>query len=74
MEKSRAIPQKCVATLDKHVGPVYSVKYNADGNYCMSAGEDRTIKLWNPTKQKLIHSFSGGHNREVFDIAMYVDV
>jgi len=37
-----------------------------DGNYCMTCGADKTIKLWNPHKGTLIKSYSG-HGYEVLD-------
>ena len=33
-----------------HKGPVYAARFSSDGNYCMSCGRDRTIRLWNPHK------------------------
>mmetsp|Transcript_13984 Transcript_13984/g.18309 ORF Transcript_13984/g.18309 Transcript_13984/m.18309 type:complete len:269 (+) Transcript_13984:263-1069(+) len=36
--------------LKGHNGPVYRCILTADGGYALSAGHDRTIKLWNPNK------------------------
>jgi mitogen-activated protein kinase organizer 1 len=33
-----------------HTGPVNAVRWTKDGNYCLSASDDRTVKLWNPHK------------------------
>lgn len=45
-----------------------------DGNYCMSGGQDQTIKLWNPSKGSLIKTFAGAHGYEVLDIAMHASL
>jgi mitogen-activated protein kinase organizer 1 len=29
-------------------GAVRAVRYNVDGNYCLSCGADRKVKLFNP--------------------------
>jgi mitogen-activated protein kinase organizer 1 len=52
---------------------VYVVKYNSDGNYIMSGHTDRTVKLWNSNKGSLIKTYSGVHNREIFDVAIFSD-
>lgn len=56
-----------------HKGAVYVVKFNKDGNYCLSGGQDRTVKLWNPLKAKEIKTYSGAHNYEVLDISLVSD-
>lgn len=40
----------------------------ADGNYCMTCGNDKSIKLWNPTRQMLIKKYTG-HGYDVLDVA-----
>lgn len=47
-------------------GAVRAVRFNADGNYCMTCGSDKTIRLWNPHKGTLIKVYSG-HGYEVLD-------
>ena len=37
-----------------------------NGNYCLTCGSDKTVKLWNPHRQLLIKSY-GGHGLEVLD-------
>ena len=39
---------------------------SVDGNYCLSCGSDKTLKLWNPTKGILLKTYSG-HGYEVLD-------
>lgn len=43
----------------------------ADGQYCLSGSQDKSIKLWNPWKGTLIKTYMG-HGWEVLDIDMYV--
>lgn len=38
-------------TLAGHKGAVNAACFNADGSYCMSAGDDRKICLWNPHRE-----------------------
>lgn len=45
------MPAECKFVLDQHVGSVHCVRLTHDGAYCMTAGEDRTLKLWNPHKE-----------------------
>lgn len=49
----------------------------ATGKYAMTAGADRTVRLWNPTKDGdvagqalLIKTYEGPHGYEVLDVAM----
>src|ERR1700734_4477790 len=41
-------------------------KRAADGNYCLTCGSDKTIKLWSPGRGALIKTYSG-HGYEVLD-------
>lgn len=45
-------PTKEVNVLVGHQGTVSTVKFSGDGNYCISGGNDKTIRLWNPAKGK----------------------
>lgn len=54
------------ATISPDQGAVRAVRYNVDGNYCLSCGSDKTLKLWNPTKGILLKTYSG-HGYEVLD-------
>lgn len=40
--------------------------YNAEGEYCLTCGSNKTIKLWNPKKKLLLQTYSG-HGAEVMD-------
>ena len=55
----------------KHSGPIYSLKFSSgNGQYCMSAGGDKTIKLLNPFKSFFVLKEYKGHGYEVFDLDM----
>ncbi|CAB3405661.1 unnamed protein product [Caenorhabditis bovis] len=59
-------------TIDCKQGAVRAVRYNVDGNYCITAGSDKTVKLWNPLKGTLLKTYSGTGN-EVLDAASSSD-
>ncbi|CAI4224389.1 unnamed protein product [Auanema sp. JU1783] len=63
MEK---VPQVRARVIDCKQGAVRAVRYNVDGNYCLSCGSDKTVKLWNPIKGTLLKTYTGTGN-EVFD-------
>ena len=64
------VPTVNSTTMRGHTGAVNSAIFSLDGQYCLTASSDRSIKLWNPHKQSLISTFSG-HGKEVLDIALY---
>ncbi|KAL3688036.1 hypothetical protein R1sor_014345 [Riccia sorocarpa] len=66
------IPSKEAGVLRGHEGAVLAVRFNTDGNYCLSCGKDRSLRLWNPYKALPIKSYSG-HAREVRDVAVSKD-
>ncbi len=39
-------------------GPIRAVKFSHDGKYCISAGHDRTVRLYNPTRIDPAHTTS----------------
>jgi mitogen-activated protein kinase organizer 1 len=59
--------------LSGHKGVVYNVEFSKDGEHIMSCSQDRTIKLWNPSKQLLIKSYDNIHSQDVLDIAIQQD-
>ena len=62
---SASLPNEKVGVLEKaHTGPILAVRFNKDGNYCLTCGQDRLIKLWNPNKQLVVKSYIG-HGHEV---------
>uniref|UniRef100_A0A8C9PJP4 WD repeat domain-containing protein 83 n=1 Tax=Spermophilus dauricus TaxID=99837 RepID=A0A8C9PJP4_SPEDA len=62
------LPQKRLKTLDCEQGAVRAVRFNVDGNYCLTCGSDKTLKLWNPLRGTLLRTYSG-HGYEVLDAA-----
>lgn len=66
------LPSKEAGVLRGHEGAVLAVRFNSDGNYCLSCGKDRSLRLWNPYKLLPIKSYSG-HAREVRDVAVSKD-
>ena len=49
-----------------HEGSVRAVRFNSDGNYCMTCGSDKTLRLSNPYKGTLLKTYIG-HGYEVLD-------
>ncbi len=45
-------------------GAVRAVRFNKNGNYCITCGSDKTIKLWNPYTQLKIQTYEG-HSQDV---------
>ena len=39
--------------LDCKLGAVNCVRFTSDGNYCVTAGDDKTVRLYNPHKSSL---------------------
>ncbi|RYR31612.1 hypothetical protein Ahy_B01g056444 [Arachis hypogaea] len=66
------LPRKEVNVLKGHEGAVLSARFNADGNYCLSCGKDRTIRLWNPHRGIHIKTYKS-HGREVRDVHVTSD-
>ena len=63
-----ALPCKETNKLEGHQGAVRAVRFNCDGNYCLTCGSDKLLKLWNPHKGVLLKTYSG-HGYEVLDAA-----
>lgn len=61
------LPTKEVNVLKGHEGAVLAARFNANGEYCLSCGKDRTIRLWNPHRGIHIKTYKS-HGREVRDV------
>uniref|UniRef100_A0A0N5A2J6 WD repeat domain-containing protein 83 n=1 Tax=Parastrongyloides trichosuri TaxID=131310 RepID=A0A0N5A2J6_PARTI len=46
---------------------VRAVRFNSDGKYALTAGSDKTIKLWNPFKGLHLSTYSGDYG-EILDV------
>lgn len=66
------LPSRCSQIMRKHQGPVSALKFDSQGEYCLSGGNDKKIYLWNPSQAKLIMDYEG-HSWEVLDIAILPD-
>lgn len=42
--------------------------FTVDGNYCLTCGSDKKLKLWNPYRSLCLKTY-GGHGNEVLDAA-----
>ena len=71
-----------IRSLSGHApGSVNAVKFSSDGNYCMTAADDRQVMLWNPHIDKPgnaelglhIKSYSGVHGYQILDLAITTD-
>lgn len=52
--------------IDCNQGLIKAVRFNADGQYAITCGSDRTIKLWRPSKLLQLKCYRG-HSAEVTD-------
>jgi len=63
---------KFVATLRRHVGPVYRLAWSADSRMLVSASKDATVKIWDLRTYK-IKSDLPGHTDEVYCVDFVAD-
>ncbi|XP_046578150.1 WD repeat domain-containing protein 83-like [Haliotis rubra] len=60
------ITENLVTSVDCKQGAVRAVRFNADGNYCLTCGSNKTVKLWNPHRGSVLKTYIG-HGYEVLD-------
>lgn len=48
-----------VKKFDCNQGAIRAIRYNVDGNYCLSCGADRKVKLINPKSGVTIKIYAG---------------
>jgi len=60
-------------TLEGHSQSVLSVTFTKNGRYCMSTSQDKSIRLWNPHSGVHVKTYTGPHNQEVNDVAIWDD-
>ncbi|XXQ29962.1 WD domain, G-beta repeat [Plasmodiophora brassicae] len=68
-----SLPAGLASTLPAHQGAVLALAYNSDGQYALSGGHDKTVRLWNPRKGTQIKQYQGTHGYEIRDIACAFD-
>ncbi len=66
------LPIHLQQTLTGHEGSVLSVRFTGDGQYCLSGGRDKLVRLWNPQTGLLIKAYKG-HGFEVNDAVASLD-
>ncbi|PWZ27648.1 WD repeat domain-containing protein 83 [Zea mays] len=64
---AQQLPRTEARSLSGHEGAVLAVRFNRDGNYCLSCGKDRTLRLWNPHTGAQVKTYKS-HAREVRDV------
>src|SRR5262249_21379716 len=55
-------------TIDTHTGAANDAAFSPDGTQIVSAGADRTVKLWDARTGRLVHTFEG-HDASVAFVA-----
>ncbi|KAJ6225363.1 hypothetical protein RDWZM_003908 [Blomia tropicalis] len=59
-------------SLDCDQGAIRKIIYNVDGEYCLTCGSNKTLKLWNPKKKLQLQTYTG-HGMGVMDAQCSVD-
>jgi len=72
IDDASSLPLLENVTLNGHTGSVASVSWNTNGEYCVSCGYDKTIRLWNPYRNKCIKIYRG-HGYQVVDVVVNKD-
>jgi mitogen-activated protein kinase organizer 1 len=65
-EASTSLPKMKMLQLDCKQGAVRNVRLSVDGQYAMTCGSDKSLKLWNPRKGSQLKVYMG-HGFEVLD-------
>eukprot|EP00918_Siedleckia_nematoides_P018318 GHVU01039206.1.p1 GENE.GHVU01039206.1~~GHVU01039206.1.p1 ORF type:complete len:398 (+),score=48.90 GHVU01039206.1:322-1515(+) len=73
MGSTGSVHSRMLRRLDGHKGPVMNVRFNKDGNYCLTCGHDKALRLWNPHKGLMVKEYKGPHNHEVNDLTVADD-
>jgi mitogen-activated protein kinase organizer 1 len=64
--RTKEIPERLSLTLECKQGAVRAVRHNQDGNYLLTCGSDKTLKLWNADRGLVLKTYTG-HGYEVLD-------
>lgn len=77
MDHSRGpllVPRVLHHSLSNHTGPVHVARYaKGAAKYVLTGGQDRTIRLWNPSLGTEIKVYKG-HGYEVLSITVSVSL
>lgn len=61
------LPLHLLRTVECQQGAVRAVRFNSDGNYVLSCGSDKSLKLWSASRGTLLKTYTG-HGYEVLDV------
>src|SRR5262249_38742832 len=61
-----------IVPVTSHQGDVNSVAFSPDGKWLATAGDDRTVKLWDTATGRLVRILTG-HSNKVGDVAFSPD-
>ena len=65
-------PKPCFKLSDQRTpGAVNAVRFNSSGQYSMTAGADKVVKLWNTDTGRLVKQYTG-HGHELLCLDVYV--
>jgi mitogen-activated protein kinase organizer 1 len=79
------MPDQLLRVLSGHEYAINSIRFTKDGSYCMTASDDKTVKLWNPHRNAegeeenavpralCIQTFAGVHGYSALDVAITND-
>jgi WD40 repeat protein len=56
--------KKTVFGKNQHKGQISTIAISYDGNFLVSGGRDKQIKIWNPESLEIIETFKG-HTGEI---------
>lgn len=63
------LPLRPHITLKGHSSRVNFAKFNRQGDYCISGGADKMIKLWNTASGACVKTYAG-HGYDVLGLAV----
>ncbi|KAJ3023487.1 WD repeat-containing protein 83 [Thoreauomyces humboldtii] len=63
------LPSAQLHCLKAHAGPVHAVRYSQDGNYILTAGSDRLVRLWSAQTGLAIKTYEA-HGKAVLALAI----
>jgi len=71
--KRNKLPRQLKYTLRAHQGHVLAMVFDISGEYLLSAGEDRMVRLWSVQDGTLVKKFPIVHNSAITDILLSRD-